>query len=200
MAATENYWNHNTAYHPWLLTLARRDGHVLDVGCGDGLLAQRLAAVCRTVTALDPDSTAITRARERMGSEARISLHNCSFDEFDPGGARYDLITFVASLHHMDLRTTLQRARGLLAPGGTIAVVGLSANTSVGDWLISALTLPAVRLGSRWHREQPDIGVVVADPRESLSEIRGVAGDALPGVTIRRALYYRYLMRWTLSD
>lgn len=200
MAATDGYWNHNTAYHPWLLKLARRDGHALDVGCGDGLLAQRLVTVCRTVTALDPDSAALTRARERVGAETRISLQNCSFDEFEPGDSRFDLITFVASLHHMDLRTTLQRAGDLLAPGGTIAVVGLSANTSVGDWLISALSLPAVRLGSRWHREQPDIGVVVADPRESLSEIRRVAGDVLPGVTIRRALYYRYLMRWTLSD
>ncbi|AHC26641.1 MULTISPECIES: class I SAM-dependent methyltransferase [Mycobacteriaceae] len=200
MAATDDYWNHNTAYHPWLLTLARRDGHALDVGCGDGLLAQRLATVSRAVTALDPDQAAITRARDRIGTGTRVSVQNCSFDDFDSGGDRFDLITFVASLHHMDLCTTLQRARGLLAPGGTIAVVGLSANTSVGDWLISALCLPAVRLGSRWHREHPDIGVVVADPRESLTEIRRVACDVLPGVTIRRALYYRYLLRWTLPD
>jgi 2-polyprenyl-3-methyl-5-hydroxy-6-metoxy-1,4-benzoquinol methylase len=34
------YWNHNTAYHPWLIDIAtRHHGDVLDVGCGDGLLA-----------------------------------------------------------------------------------------------------------------------------------------------------------------
>ncbi|MGN7781470.1 class I SAM-dependent methyltransferase [Mycolicibacterium sp. 22603] len=200
MAAADDYWNHNTAYHPWLLTLARPGGHALDMGCGDGLLTQRLAAASQAVTALEPDPAALMRARGRVGTEPRISLQFSTFEEFDSCDTRFDLITFVASLHHMDLRASLQKARDLLAPGGTIAVVGLSANRSVGDWLISALSLPAVRLGSRRHRERPDIGVVVADPRESLSEIRRVAGDVLPNVTIRRALYYRYLLHWTLRD
>jgi hypothetical protein len=31
-----DYWNHNTAYHPWLLDIAtQRGGDVLDVGCGE---------------------------------------------------------------------------------------------------------------------------------------------------------------------
>ncbi|BBX69270.1 hypothetical protein MPSYJ_27310 [Mycolicibacterium psychrotolerans] len=38
--------------------------------------------------------------------------------------------------------------------------------------------------------------MVVAQPREGLDEIRRTAAEVLPGVTIRRALYYRYLMRW----
>ena len=43
-----DYWNHNTAYHPWVLALARgRD--VLDVGCGEGLLVERLAPLARSV-------------------------------------------------------------------------------------------------------------------------------------------------------
>lgn len=34
-----DYWNHNTAYHPWLYSIAaEHHGDVLDVGCGDGLL------------------------------------------------------------------------------------------------------------------------------------------------------------------
>lgn len=57
------YWNHNTAYHPWLLDIAtKQEGDVLDVGCGDGLLAQRLAPVSRTVTAIDPDASSVLRA------------------------------------------------------------------------------------------------------------------------------------------
>lgn len=198
MAAAGEYWNHNTAYHPWLLGLAeRRRGRVLDVGCGDGLLVQRLAEVADSVTGIDPDPMAVRRARERVGPDASITLLHCRFDEFDPGDSGFDLITFVASLHHMDLRGSLVRARELLNPGGSIAVVGLSANASAADWLFSALCLPAVRIGSRWHREQSDVGVAVADPRESLAEIRRVAGDVLPGAQIRRALYYRYLLFWT---
>lgn len=195
------YWNHNTAYHRWLLRLAeRRRGHVLDVGCGDGLLAHRLTAVSRSVTAIDPDPAAVTRARARVGALPAVTLCHSDFAGFDPGDTRFDQITFVASLHHMDLRSTLERARELLSPGGSIGVVGLSANKSAYDWLWALMCLPAVQLGSRLHREQPDIGVVVTDPRESLAEIRRVAGDVLPGARVRRALYYRYLLRWTRED
>lgn len=198
--ANDEYWNHNTAYHPWLRDIAaQRPGDVLDVGCGDGLLAQRLAPVSRTITAIDPDPSAVRRAGERLGPLPAVEIRESGFDAFDPGPKRFDLITFVASLHHMDSRVALIRARGMLNPGGTIAVVGLSANKTAGDWIWSALCLPAVRVGSWRHSEVPDIGVAVADPRESLDEIRRVAGDVLPGAVIRRALYYRYLLRWTLG-
>jgi hypothetical protein len=34
----DEYWNHNTAYHAWLVNIAARHrGHVLDVGCGEAL-------------------------------------------------------------------------------------------------------------------------------------------------------------------
>jgi 2-polyprenyl-3-methyl-5-hydroxy-6-metoxy-1,4-benzoquinol methylase len=60
-----NYWNHNTAYHPWLVGIAAEHrGDVLDVGCGDGLLAQRLAPVSRSVTGIDPDPAAIGRVAD----------------------------------------------------------------------------------------------------------------------------------------
>lgn len=199
-ASDDQYWNHNTAYHPWLLDIAaQRAGDVLDVGCGDGLLAQRLAPVSRTVTAIDPDPSSVQRAGERLGSLSGVQVREVAFDTFDPGSQRFDLITFVASLHHMDTRDALVRARGMVNPGGTIAVVGLSANKTVRDWIWSALCLPAVRIGSRRYSEVADIGVAVADPRESLDEIRRVAGDVLPGAEIRRALYYRYLLRCTLG-
>ena len=192
-----DYWNHNAAYHPWLLDIAGRiRGDVLDVGCGEGLFAQRLAPVSTSVTAIDPDPDAVRRTRERVGSLPQVTVQHSTFDDFDAGSRRYDLITFVASLHHMELRSSLLKARELLTPAGQIAVVGLSANRSIGDWVISAASLPAVRIGSRRHRERRDIGVVVAQPRESLSDIRITAKEILPGARIRRGLYYRYLLHW----
>lgn len=191
-----DYWNHNTAYHPWVMGLAHgRD--VLDVGCGDGLLAQRLAPSARSVVGIDPDLDALRRARVRLEGVDRVSIIETTFADFASGKAQFDLITFVASLHHLDLRETLIAATKMLRPGGDLAVVGLSANTTVADRLWSALCLPAVRLGSRWHRETRDVGVAVASPREGLTEIRRLAAEVMPGAHIRRGLYYRYLMRWT---
>jgi 2-polyprenyl-3-methyl-5-hydroxy-6-metoxy-1,4-benzoquinol methylase len=100
-----DYWNHNTAYHPWLIDIAARHrGDVLDVGCGDGLLAQRLAGVSRSVTAIDPDAAAVQRADDRLTTYANVTVSHQTFEAFEPGSHRFDLITFVASLHHMDLR------------------------------------------------------------------------------------------------
>jgi SAM-dependent methyltransferase len=196
-AAAGDYWNHNTAYHPWVVGIAaKHHGHVLDVGCGDGLLVQRLTPVSRSVTGLEPDPAAADRALERVADDD-VSISRTSFEEFDPGARRFDLVTFVASLHHMDLRAALTRARDVLAPGGEIAVVGLSANDSAWDWVWSLSCLPAVVVGDRLHRATPDIGVTIAEPRESLGEIRRVAAGVLPGAVIRRGLYYRYLLRWS---
>jgi SAM-dependent methyltransferase len=192
------YWNHNTAYHPWLLSIAeRRHGDVLDVGGGDGLLAHRLSAVSRWVLAIEPDPDAATRATGRLAGTANVSLVQTDFAHFEPDGRRFDLITFVASLHHMDLRASLIRARDMLTPSGEIAVVGLSANKTPWDWVWALACLLPVRIGSLRHHETPDIGVVMTDPVESLSEIRRIADEVLPGASIRRALYYRYLLRWT---
>jgi len=192
------YWNHNTAYHPWLVDIAARHrGNVLDVGCGDGLLAQRLAPLSRSVTAIDPDPVAVERAADRLAAHEHVDVSRSEFDTYDAGSRRFDVITFVASLHHMDLRSSLAKARDLLTPMGEIAVVGLSANKSVRDWVWALMCLPGARLGSWWHAETRDIGLVVADPREGFDEIRRAAGDVLPGSTLRRALYYRYLLRWT---
>jgi len=191
-----DYWNHNTAYHPWLIEIAARHrGDVLDVGCGDGLLAQRLARVSRSVTAIDADDSAVQRATDRLATHQQVAVSRESFDTYQTG-RRFDLITFVASLHHMDLRASLVKARDLLTPSGEIAVVGLAANKTVRDWIWAVAVVPGARFGSWVHSETRNVGVVVTDPSEGLDDIRRIADDVLPGASVRRALYYRYLLRW----
>lgn len=196
-AKHDDYWNHNSAYHPWLVGLAaRRHGDVLDVGCGEGLLAQRLAAVSRSVVGIDADPISVWRAAQRLQPIGNASVEHARFEDLDEGERRYDLITFVASLHHLPLCDALNKARQMLRPAGQLAVVGLSANKSVADWVWAGLCVPGARVGGLLHRETRDIGVPVADPREGLDEIRRVAADVLPGAAIRRGLYYRYRLLW----
>ena len=195
----DDYWNHNTAYHRWILRTVERQGHrdVLDVGCGEGLLLQRLAPLTSTVTGVEPDAEALERARVRLAGLPTARLVPDRFEQAALDEEGYDLVTFVASLHHMEPGRALSRAARLLRPGGDLLVVGLAANRSPADWAFTALTLPAARIGSLAHHEARDIGVPVAEPREDLREIRQTAGQLLPGARIRRGLYYRYLLRWT---
>jgi 2-polyprenyl-3-methyl-5-hydroxy-6-metoxy-1,4-benzoquinol methylase len=174
----------------------RLHGRVLDVGCGEGLLVERLAAVSLHVIGVDRDEVAVRRARERTASLANVTLVD---DEFlamttDPGA--FDLVTFVAVIHHMDLKTALRRAKLLLRPGGELVVVGLAANRTPDDYMISALTWPAIRILSRLHREARDVGVVAVAPSQSLRQIRAIALGELPGARMRRGLSSRYILRW----
>lgn len=200
-----SYWNHNAAYHPWIERHARpHSGSLLDVGCGEGLLLQRLSSVCATVVGVEIDDASVRRARARLAGIDNATVVQGDFikddftDHSDNGAGRhFDVITFVASLHHLPLEATLVRAKDLLAPGGVLLVVGLAARATALDWVLSGLAIPVVRTANILHHEVRNPGVPVAPPRESLREIRSAARAILPGVRIRRALYYRYLLCWT---
>ncbi|WP_206438351.1 class I SAM-dependent methyltransferase [Paenibacillus whitsoniae] len=180
----ETYWNHNTAFHDELVADARlRGGRVLDIGCGDGLLLQRLTPFVRESVGIDPDEQAIARARERLINVPNASLVSGDFLQLPvPAEAeRYDTITCVAALHHMPLKEALRQMRELLAPGGKLLVVGLAADKTLLDLAISGAFLLPIRLMDRLHGGMQDVGVRIAEPKESLREIRQAAREVLPG-------------------
>lgn len=129
-----------------------------------------------------------------------MTLEEVDFIDYEAVDGSFDVVTFVASLHHLDLAAALPKARSLVSPGGELIVVGLAANKTAIDWIISGLMLPFVRLGSSMHHETRDVGVAAVEARESLGELRATVQRELPGASIRRALYYRYLLRWRKPD
>lgn len=190
------YWNHNTAFHPLILRHARRSpGRALDVGCGDGLLVQRLAAVSEHVTGIEPDGRALAVAAARTEGLSNVTLDESGLLDHPEDGATYDLVTLVAVLHHMDHREGLVRARSLVAAGGRLVVVGLAANRTALDWFVSGLTVP-ISLVMGKLRNETDPEVVFAPSTATLAEIRSIARELMPEVRIRRALYYRYVLTW----
>lgn len=115
-----DYWNHNTAYHAELLdAVPPSGGDVLDIGCGDGLLVEKLATKATRVIGLDPDPRAINQARRRLTETPNAQVVLGSFltaPELD--GQSFDLITCVATLHHMPLFAALEQMNAKLKPGG----------------------------------------------------------------------------------
>jgi 2-polyprenyl-3-methyl-5-hydroxy-6-metoxy-1,4-benzoquinol methylase len=193
-----DYWNHNSAYHSMILTIAKKlSGDVLDVGCGEGLLVERLAKVSRSVTGIDRDEQALSQAKVRAAELANAAVTRSDFMEIEVVSDSYDLITFVAVLHHLHLESALRRSAEMLRPGGRLLVVGLSANKSVADHVWSVLLLLPVRLMSWIHHETRAVELVAIPPEESFSEIVLIARQLLPAVRLQRALYYRYVLDWT---
>lgn len=197
-----SYWNHNTAYHPWIDRIAADTGSrdFLDVGCGDGLLLERLSPGMRSATGLEPDQATSQQARARLAGTPNITLAQCGFLDYSTESARFDFITLVASLHHIDLTSALRKAADLLRPSGTLLIVGLAANRSPTDWVLAGLSVPIARIGSLVHHETRATIAPTVHATESLSDIRCAATEFLPGSKIRRGLYYRYLLRWTKPD
>lgn len=90
-------------------------GHILDVGCGDGLFFDRLRDFGEP-EGLEADASLITEAGRRRGT-----IHVGTLDAgFEPAH-RFGLITLLDVLEHLDEpRAALTRARELLAPGGLL--------------------------------------------------------------------------------
>jgi SAM-dependent methyltransferase len=202
-------WNHNEHFHAWILrNLPVRRGTAVDVGCGKGVLAGRLAAHFAHVIGIDRNDGMAAAARERLRGLPQVSVRRADFADFSStardGGA--DLITMVAVLHHLDLDDTLARIPRLLAPGGRLLVVGLARPDSVADLafdVVSGAANPVmgmikhprpVRVQQRTLHEQPAMPMM--DPATTFAEITNAARAHLPGSAVRRHLFFRYTLRW----
>jgi len=196
----DSYWNHNAAFHDLIVADAKtRGGRVLDIGCGEGLLLQRLLPVAGMVVGVDADEKAIAQAKRRLGEtpNAALMLGDFLTMPVPREEEHFQTISCVAVLHHMDLEKALQHMREFLAPGGKLIVVGLAANKSIADYLHSALSVIPTRILDLLHGGVAEIDVKIAEPKESLAEIKQAAQRILPGAEVKRKLYYRYLLTWT---
>ncbi|MFD8812896.1 class I SAM-dependent methyltransferase [Streptomyces sp. NPDC059627] len=198
---TEEYWNHNVHYHPVVLDAVPEGCRTaLDVGCGDGLLAAKLAARAESVTGVDRSAEMIRQARKR-------DVGNVTFLEGDyldgalDGAALdqegYDFVSAVAVIHHAPFDDAIDRLVGLLAPGGRLVIVGMAYNHTPLDWVISGCGVPASRLNARLRggKRAPE-GMPVEDSAMHWGEVRQSTAHLLPGRRYRRRLLWRYTLVW----
>ncbi|MDP9866527.1 MULTISPECIES: class I SAM-dependent methyltransferase [Streptosporangium] len=197
----DDYWNHNVHYHPLVLgAVPEGCGEALDIGCGDGLLARKLAGRARHVTGVDRSPEMIRLARERDVPGGEVTFVAADFLD-DPRGrfpaGKYDFVSAVAVVHHMDFGAAVTGMARLLAPGGRLVIVGLARNRTASDWLISGAGVPASLVRARRHggKGHP-AGMPMEDPDMSWGQVRDAARRLLPGCRFRRHLLWRYSIVW----
>jgi SAM-dependent methyltransferase len=167
-------WNHNEHFHGWILrNLPSRRRAALDVGCGTGVLAGKLALQFERVTGIDADAGMAAAATARLANEPQVTIRFCRFEQFAAAASdgEADLITMVE-------------------------LVSSAANPIMGLFKHPRPARPAcpARPADRPVPGKPVIPV--RDPDTSLAEITASARTCFPGATIRRRLFFRYTLRW----
>ena len=169
---------------------------VLEVGCGDGFLAARLAARVDEVVALDLDAPVLERARARF-PDARVDWRLGDLMTWQPDGRPFDAVVSNATLHHLpDIGAALRRMAGFLRPGGVLAIATfVRFEVRELPWQLSALAARrrAIRRNGWWNHSAP----IAWPPREGLHRLRAIAADALPGSRVTRTPYGRAHLHWT---
>jgi 2-polyprenyl-3-methyl-5-hydroxy-6-metoxy-1,4-benzoquinol methylase len=222
-------WNHNSHYHRVILAAVPPGcERALDVGCGQGALTRRLRRVAGEVIGMDRDERSIEIARAHPQAQGityvlgdfltapveiapvEIAPEDAMSAQTAPAAAgslrpgSFDLVTAVASVHHMDTEAALRRMAELLRPGGVLAVVGLAAGVSPASL---GLLIPAT-IAHRVHRvasaqrvesAQAYQSPIVWPPALTYQQVRRLAARVLPGVRFRHRLYWRYSLIWIKS-
>jgi len=198
MPQAADYWNHNVHYQSLILGAVPAGCRAaIDVGCGDGMLAGKLAARCEAVTGVDRDAPMIALARARAGAQAtpNVSFVEADFLAYPITEASFDFACANTALHHMDFAAALAKLARILRPGGRLAVVGLASDGSPADWVIGAAGIPADRYYKIRHGEGHS-GAPIMEPDMTWAQVRQTARRQLPGVRYRRHLLFRYSLRW----
>lgn len=165
------------AHVEWIhdAVLGGQASRILDLGCGPGLYAQRLAARGHTCVGIDFSPASIAYARQ----QAQASGSACRYELGDlrqaPFGAGYDLAMLLYGELNVfcpdDARLILNKARTALRPGGIL--------------LLEPHTPDAIRAMGQEGRDwfASDIGLFAAKPHLVLTE--HIWREAAQAVTIR---------------
>ncbi|MFG2721692.1 class I SAM-dependent methyltransferase [Streptomyces sp. NPDC048416] len=203
-------FEHNDHYHRLLLRhLPRECGAALDVGCGTGRFARRVAGLGIEVDAIDSSAEAIEEARvltTQMAGDRIPRFRYANVAEIQLPKGRYDFISCLASIHHMPFGT-VAALRDALAPGGVLVILGCYPEKTWLDWAWSLVAVPvnaAARLTAHVKDKllrpttaasgRVQMRAPVSRPTVPLPRIRQEAAVLLPGSRIRRLLFWRYLL------
>jgi SAM-dependent methyltransferase len=100
---------------------------LLDVGCGPGVIALRVAHLFADVVGVDSDAGMIAEA-VRIAAErgiANASWRCMRAEELPADLGIFDVVTFAQSFHWMDRARVARTARSMLNPGGAVVQVDI---------------------------------------------------------------------------
>jgi cyclopropane fatty-acyl-phospholipid synthase-like methyltransferase/ketosteroid isomerase-like protein len=109
--------------------LSLTEGSMLDVGCGIGAPALRLAGTCKaTITGISINKAQVEEANRRAGANGvadRVSFRHADALDMPFENESFDAAWAFESLIHMDRPSALREIRRVLKPGARLVVADL---------------------------------------------------------------------------
>lgn len=187
-------WNHNNHYHNYILKhLPTNKSLALDIGSGDGEFSYKLSKRFQQVICLEPDLNSFNYTK-KVYQSTNIKPLNSLLADFDHEERTFDFIVCIASIHHMDMETSLNKMKSLLKNGGKIVILGLYRESSMVDLLISLCAIiPNILMNKRSkHKSGYQFDIKTAPALLTIKEIKKVLTRSLGSFTFKRHLFWRY--------
>jgi SAM-dependent methyltransferase len=97
---------------------------VVEVGCGTGQATVSLAPVGCSIIAVEPGDGLAALARRRLSEFPNVEVETASFEDWDPGGRRFDALVAASSWHWVDPSVGWRKAHDVLRQRAWMAVLG----------------------------------------------------------------------------
>ena len=197
-------WTSNNHYHDSLLRLVPANCETaLEVGCGTGAFARRLAERAERVVAIDLSGEMVRVARSRSSRFNNLEFQVADAMTWDFPQSHFDFICSIATLHHLEQRALFVKMRDALKPRGVLVVLDLVESSGVRERMLDVIGLGVSGSLRLLHngRLKPPREVRKAweqhgkhDSYSTTSQMRALAHDILPGASVTRCLLWRYLL------
>ena len=211
---SEDGATHNDHYHNYLLRhLPSNCHHALEIGCGTGGFARRLAERSQHVIAIDLSPEMIRLACKRSAQFSNIDFELADIRDWPLPIESFNCVASIATLHHLPIEETLLKMKAALKPGGILLILDLFEPARVSDSLMAGLTdslsnlvavpvsvgLRLIHHGRLFPRREERAAWSAHESHDTyptMNEVHTLCARILPGVKIKKHLLWRYSIVW----
>lgn len=198
-------WDHNNHYHDYLLRFMPNNCKVaIDIGCGTGEFARKLATKSDQVYGFDLSPITIKKAIEFSKSYRNIHYLTEDILDYTFKDDSVDCFSSLAVLHHIDLHNILPKLKKALKPGGVLIFLDLYNQIILWDYLPDLLAVPLNKyyLKRKPQRKKTEEEILAKqehmkhDRYLSKYELINIYDPYLPDNQFKIHLFWRYSLVW----
>lgn len=199
-------WNHNAHYHEYLINhFPENCGNILEIGCGTGEFSRLLAQRAERVLAIDLSPQMIRLAQDHSQRYPNIDFVADDAMTYPLPDNHFDCVATLTTLHHLPMEKILEKIKKALKPRGVFVCLDLYQRSGLCDLFLDSAALPSSLIFTliKTGKPMPSKEVREAyaahgktDTYLTLSQIKQICADTLPGAVVNRHLFWRYSIVW----